>query len=74
MDVLKWAALVFAAGFVGYFGKYLGKLVIKRLHKPKAEGAAMLQPAGNMKSRYDYKLEKKRVKVEKKRLKETKNS
>jgi len=34
----------------------------------------MLQPAGNMKSRYDYKLEKKRVKVEKKRLKETKNS
>lgn len=27
-DILKWAALVFLAGFIGFFGKYLGRLVL----------------------------------------------
>jgi hypothetical protein len=31
LEILKWAVLVFAAGFVGYFGKYLGIQIISRL-------------------------------------------
>jgi hypothetical protein len=32
MDVLTWVAVVFAAGFIGYFGRYLGKLIIEKIH------------------------------------------
>ena len=28
-DILKWVILVFFAGFVGFFGKYLGKVVLE---------------------------------------------
>jgi len=33
IEALKWIALAFAAGFVGYFGKYLGGRIISRIHK-----------------------------------------
>ena len=33
IKTLTWIALAFAAGFVGYFGKYLGGRIISRFHK-----------------------------------------
>jgi hypothetical protein len=69
MDVLKWAALVFAAGFIGYFGKYLAKFLIGRVHKRKAERSPIARPAEDKKSTFDYKHEKKRLKLEMKRQK-----
>ena len=36
--VIKWIAVVFAAGFVGYFGRYLSMQLIDKVHnneKPK---------------------------------------
>ena len=30
---LNWVALVFVAGFGGYFGKYLRKLILEGVHK-----------------------------------------
>lgn len=74
MEVLKWAAIVFAAGFIGYFGKYLGKLLIARLHKGKREETPVPRPTGKGTSEYDRKIEKKRLKLEKKRAKKAKNS
>ena len=35
LEALKWIALVFLAGFVGYFGKYLGIKIIARFQKDK---------------------------------------
>lgn len=69
MDVLKWAAIVFAAGFIGYFGKYLGKLLMERLHKGKREEPRAPMPLGKGASDYDHKIEKMRLKLEKKRVK-----
>jgi len=36
LDILKWVGLVLAAGFVGYFGRYLSMLIIGRLRHRKA--------------------------------------
>jgi hypothetical protein len=74
MDVLKWAALVFAAGFIGYFGRYLGKLLIQKFHRSKPEETPTPQLMGKEASDYGYKLEKKRLKLEKKKSKKTTDS
>lgn len=31
ITALKWIAVVFLAGFIGYFGKFLGKIVIAKI-------------------------------------------
>lgn len=36
-DILKWVALVFLAGFIGFFGKYLGKLVISLFQRKRED-------------------------------------
>ena len=64
MDVLKWVAIVFAAGFIGYFGKYLAKFLIGRVHKRSVERSSIAQPAGDKQDTSDYKREKKRLKLE----------
>jgi len=74
MGILKWAAVVFAAGFVGYFGKYLSKLLIERFRRGKAEDISAPQPAETRTSQYDYKSEKKRLKLEKKKAKKAGDS
>jgi hypothetical protein len=37
-NALVWGFLAFAAGFIGFFGRYLGKAVISRLHRGKGPG------------------------------------
>jgi hypothetical protein len=73
MDVLAWVAVVFAAGFIGYFGRYLAKLIIQKTHKGKPEEAHITQPAESRADEEDYKLEKKRFKREKKIRKKVRN-
>lgn len=38
-ETLKWAILVFAAGFFGFFGKYLGRVVLSLFHREKDAAA-----------------------------------
>jgi hypothetical protein len=57
--IIKWAIIVFAAGFVGYFGRYLSMWLIDKMHKKKKHEK---KPMG----KYEYKLEKKRLKKKKK--------
>ena len=33
VEILKWIGIVLAAGFVGYFGRYLAMVIIDRLRK-----------------------------------------
>lgn len=74
MGILKWTLVVFAAGFVGYFGKYLGKLLIERFRRGNAGEISAPQPAETKTTEYEYKSEKKRLKVEKKRAKKARDS
>ena len=60
----------FLAGFIGYFGEYLGKILISRIHpqgpdsKPKMPSGPNENKDGN---RFD--IEKQQLKLEKKRAK-----
>ena len=35
MQILKWLGIVLAAGFIGYFGRYLAMLIIERMRHEK---------------------------------------
>lgn len=37
LSILTWIGLAFAAGLIGYFGKYFGKIIIARFSKKKRE-------------------------------------
>ena len=80
LQILKWVGIVFAAGFIGYFGRYLSMLIIERLHKRKGETPEInpepstneatqetLVSKSSQSERDEVKLEKKRLKLEKKR-------
>lgn len=80
LEVLKWIGLAFAAGFIGYFGRYLSILIIERVRKKRTEQAPAAESvkasAGETSaSQVDQaeidrlKLEKKRLKLEKKKAK-----
>ena len=69
MDVLKWVALVFVAGFIGYFGRYLAKFLIGRFHKRTVERSPVARPGEDKEDKSNYKAEKKRLKLEIKKQK-----
>ena len=71
-EILKWVGIVFLAGFIGYFGRYLSKLVIANLRKEPKQTVKPRTVASKTPSKYEYKLEKKRLKLEKKKLKKKK--
>jgi hypothetical protein len=75
--VIKWILLVFIAGCIGYFGKYIGMQIIGLMRRRKTRAQQGSGVPGKedtetpgIRDKYDYKLEKKRLKYEKKRLKE----
>jgi hypothetical protein len=70
---LKWASIVFAAGFIGFFGKYLGKLVIGFFQKDKGEKTSQAGHSSQSKSistqEQELKVAKKSIKTKAKILK-----
>jgi hypothetical protein len=75
VDALLWAIVIFIAGFIGYFGKYLSKLILGRIHKSGPEGKKESSAGRNKtKEEMEYDLEKKRLKLEKKRIKAEKKA
>ena len=44
LEVLKWVGIVLAAGFVGYFGRYLAMLIIERMSKKGPEQITAAEP------------------------------
>ena len=74
LEILKWVGIVFAAGFIGYFGRYLAMLIIGRMHQkniPQSAKESTTEPPSNQykKPQYDAKTEKKRLKLEAKQAK-----
>lgn len=39
-EILKWVGLVFLAGFIGFFGKYLGRVVLSLMQRKSPLGPA----------------------------------
>jgi hypothetical protein len=68
-EILTWAAVVFATGFVGYFGKYLSKWIISLFGKKEKPASKTHPSAEALKAKYAYKLERQRLKALKKKRK-----
>ena len=76
-EILKWVFIVFAAGFIGYFGRYLSMLIIEKVRKRRDKSASSAEPVTRETSaspaatpeESNLKLEKKRIKLEKKKAK-----
>jgi len=69
LEVLKWIVIVFIAGFIGYFGKYMSKIIIAKLHKRKLEKLEREKEEEWKNKKYEYKIQKKKIKLEKKKMK-----
>ena len=69
IEALKWVGIVFIAGFIGYFGRYLGMVIIERLHKKKKEQPSIIESPEKISTGKENVPEKEALKVEKKRLK-----
>ncbi len=78
-EILKWIGLAFAAGFIGYFGRYLSMAIIDRVKKRRQNAEASTsrafatqqaaEPAQPVQDDKISKLEKKRLKTEIKKAK-----
>ena len=74
-EILKWVGIAFAAGFIGYFGRYLAMFIIDRVRSrktPQSPGETPTNGASTIQAdslEKDAKLEKKRLKLEKKKAK-----
>jgi len=66
LELFKWVGLVFAAGFIGYFGKILAKKILYHSKDSDTESPPDSQVE---ESKYLYKLKKKRLKQKQKEQK-----
>jgi hypothetical protein len=80
-EVLKWIGVVFAAGFIGYFGRYIAILLIDRIKKKPDSSKTTLHAqtddshASENSSKKEYlKSDKKQAKLESKRTKKASNA
>ncbi len=69
LDVLKWVGVAFAAGFIGYFGRYLAMHIIGRMRRKRVGEAPEIEPATEAPVSPEVRLAETQLKVEKKRAK-----
>ena len=69
LDILKWIGIVLAAGFIGYFGRYLAMLILEKMHRRK-EQAPAIEAAKETATPQGNRLEESRLKLEKKKAKQ----
>ena len=69
LEILKWVGIALAAGFVGYFGRYLARRIIERTRKQKPQPLPPAEPTKEIPTSQDIRLEEARLKLEKKKAK-----
>jgi hypothetical protein len=78
IEVLKWIGIVFAAGFIGYFGRHLAMVLIEKMHCNKTEPPKSATPPpvpptpDETAAAAQAKVDKKRAKAEAKKAKKDK--
>jgi hypothetical protein len=69
LEVLKWIGIVVAAGFIGYFGRYLAMWIIERVRNNKAQSPPTSEPQKEIPPSTEVQIEQARLKIEKKKTK-----
>lgn len=76
IEILKWVGIVLAAGFIGYFGRYLAMLIIERARQKKVESPLPPQVSSSPEARIEesrLKTVRKLAKTEAKKAKKGQN-
>ena len=79
LEILKWVGLVFVAGFIGYFGRYLSMILLEKVHKKKTKSPPEVKTGEEASSGIqdkgvnELKLEKKRIKQRKSKRRQARN-
>jgi hypothetical protein len=74
IEALKWVGIVFLAGFIGYFGRHLSMMLIDRLRRKKVSRSPEIKTVPEQPSNTSSVQEKDRLKLEKKRIKTQKKA
>ena len=76
IQILIWLGVVLAAGFIGYFGRYLAMLIIERMRRKRAQSTPATDAAQETPARQEItpelaqlEVEKQKAKAEKKKAK-----
>ena len=70
IKILTWVLIIFVAGFIGYFGRHLSKIIIAKFSKKKEPVQTIIhQHESPEKYKSKAEIEKQRAKIEKKKLK-----
>ena len=69
VEVLKWIGIVFAAGFVGYFGRHLAMMLIDRMRRKKSEPPSTPETVQQENPSPEATLAAAQAKIEKKKAK-----
>ena len=69
LEILKWVGIAFAAGFIGYFGRYLGMLIIERMRSKRPQQSTAPETTAQAPSTQSDVLEERKLKLEKKKAK-----
>jgi hypothetical protein len=69
LEILKWVGIVLAAGFIGYFGRYLAMLIIDRIHKKKASDTTVSESARETRATQESDSETVKLEIEKQKAK-----
>jgi len=70
LEILKWVGLVLAAGFIGYFGRYLAMLIIGKMREKELHPPSTPELPGETPPSPEIQLEETRLKFEKKKAKQ----
>ena len=75
-EILKWVGIVFAAGFIGYFGRYLSMLLIERMRRKRPQSVPATEATKETitsqetgPENIELELERQKAKLEKKKAK-----
>ena len=66
LEILKWIGIVLAAGFIGYFGRYLAMVIIGRIHKEKTPQTYAREANKKILTRLNKKIAESQIQSEKK--------
>ena len=66
LEILKWIGIVLAAGFIGYFGRYLAMLIIDRTRKRKTPQTYAREANKKILTRLNKKIAESQIQSEKK--------
>ena len=65
IQILMWVGIVLAAGFIGYFGRYLAMLIIERMRRRKQTSTPATDAATKAPVRQEITPEAARLEIEK---------